>query len=74
MITCENIRIFLSNNSGKRYSIKEIAIMFGISFKDARAKLTTLEHKQKIKREKIICDDKIERYVYFIWKIKKIII
>ena len=50
MITCENIRIFLSNNSGKRYSTKEIAIMFGISFKDARAKLTTLEHKQKIKK------------------------
>lgn len=66
MITCENIRIFLSNNPRKRYSTKEIAIMFGISFKDALAKLITLEHRQKIKREKIICDDKIERYVYFI--------
>ena len=66
MITCENIRIFLSNNSGKRYSTKEIAIMFGISFKDALAKLIMLEHKQKIKRAKVICDDKIERYVYFI--------
>lgn len=66
MITCENIRLFLYNNPEKKYSAKEIAIVFGISFKDAIAKLVKLEHRQKIKREKIVCDDKIERYFYFI--------